>query len=64
MFDIRLDTFRRSGVFVKNNVDSETWKLLHMNASYFLHVARVNQLGIKKVIEIICKLMHAAIYIR
>ena len=62
-FDIRLDTFIRSGVFVKNNVDPETWKLIHMNGSFFLHVARVNHLGIKKTIEIINKLIHAGIFI-
>ncbi len=62
-FDIRLDTFIRSGMFVKNNINSETWKLLHMNGSFFLHVARVNHLGIRKTIEIISKLLHAGIYI-
>ena len=62
-FDIRLDTFIRGGVLVKNNVDTETWKQLHMNGSYFLHIARINRLGIKKINEIIIKFMRAGIYI-
>lgn len=62
-FDIRLDTFLRSGIFIKNHIDSEMWKLLHMNGSYFLHIARINHLGAKKMVEIISKFIHYGIYI-
>lgn len=46
-YNIRLDVFIRGSKYIKSVVDKDTWKLIDVNGSYYLHMCRVNKLGMR-----------------
>lgn len=57
----RLGVFIRSTEYVRGVVDKTTWKKMGVNGSYFLHMCRVNKLGIATMIETGFKLIKHGI---
>lgn len=43
---IRLNVFLNSSKYVKSVVDKDSWKRINANGSYYIHMCRVNKLGL------------------
>lgn len=60
-FDIRLGVFIRTTNYIRDNISKEDYRLIKRNGSYFLHLCRVNNYGIGKMISTACKLIKNGI---
>lgn len=56
-FDVRLGVFIRTTKYIRSNISKEDYRLIKRNGSYFLHLCRVNNYGIGKIISTACKLI-------